>query len=93
MLCGTFFFAFASGTLTSIIANADQSNAKYTERRVLLSKISKEYNLPNKLYIEILQSIQYETTNNFDEVNTLLELLPLKLKTRVSLEIYKETYN
>ena len=54
MLSGTFFFAFASGTLSSIITNSDQENAKYTERRVLLSKISKDYNLPNKLYFEVL---------------------------------------
>ena len=54
MLSGTFFFAFASGTLTSIISNSDQQNAKYTEKRVLLSKITKDYNLPNKLYFEVL---------------------------------------
>lgn len=53
MLAGTFFFAFASGTLTAMIQNYDSQNAKYTEKLLLLKKVSKDFNVPNNLYFEV----------------------------------------
>jgi hypothetical protein len=47
---GVIFFSFASGSLTTIIANYDQTNAQNSEKINLLNKILKEYHITPKLY-------------------------------------------
>lgn len=49
-LIGVISFSFASGALTSIIANIDQDEHKNAEKIVILNKLFKEFKLPSDLY-------------------------------------------
>jgi hypothetical protein len=62
MICGTFLFALASGSITTIMQNYDQMNHTITERKLLLKKITKMYSLPNELYYDVLNVIKYDQT-------------------------------
>ena len=62
MICGTFLFALASGSITTIIQQYDQINQGQTERKILLKKITKLYGLPNELYFDVLKSLQHDQT-------------------------------
>ena len=50
MLIGVIAFSFATGSLSSILSNYDQANAKLQERISILNRIFKEYYLPLDLY-------------------------------------------
>lgn len=50
MVLGVICFSFATGSLSSIMQNFDQANAKLQERIAILNRISKEYYLPLDLY-------------------------------------------
>lgn len=62
MISGTFLFALASGSITTIMQNYDTINHSFTERKVLLKKVTKLYGLPNDLYFDVLKSINYDNT-------------------------------
>jgi len=49
-LIGVISFSFTSGSLTNIIANKDNANAKNQEKIDVLNKLFKEFKLPSDLY-------------------------------------------
>ena len=57
---GVIFFSFASGSLTTIIANEDKHNALNREKTKTLNKILKEYKIPKDLYILLLTQLYYD---------------------------------
>ena len=59
---GVIFFSFASGSLTQIIANYDETNAKNVAKLNILNKILKEHHIPPKVYTQI--EIQIDKTSS-----------------------------
>jgi hypothetical protein len=49
-LIGVLSYSFASGSLTSIIANYDQINQKNQEKMNVLNRLFKEHNIPSEIY-------------------------------------------
>ena len=92
MIIGVFFFSFSSGTLTSIIANYDMIHQKFQDKQIILKKITKEYQLPPHLYQQVMSALKYNTQNDNHEINEFVESLPLTLKTKVNMCIYKGMY-
>jgi hypothetical protein len=64
----------------------------YQEKIVILNRIHRDFNLPENLYIRLLQSLNYVNQKNLDDLNNFVEDLPHKLKIEVSLYIYEERY-
>lgn len=58
MVIGVVAFSFASGTLSSILQNYDEQNAKQEDKMNILRKLQKDYSLPLDLYTRIKQSIR-----------------------------------
>jgi len=52
-LIGVISFSFASGSLTSIIANIDIDDNKNQDKIDTLNKLFKEYKLPSDLYYQL----------------------------------------
>ena len=50
MLVGVIAFSFATGSLTSILSNYDQANAKLQEKISILNRVYKDFALPLELY-------------------------------------------
>jgi len=50
MILGVISFSFGTGSLSSILQNYDQANAKLQERISVLNRIYKDYCLPLDLY-------------------------------------------
>jgi len=80
MILGVLFFSFSSGTLTSIITNYEEVNHKLQNKKLLLNRIYKEYNLSSDLYFEVLTSIKYDTNNDLEDINIFVDSLPIKLR-------------
>jgi hypothetical protein len=60
MSMGVISFSFATGSLSSILQNYDQANAKLQERIQVLNRIFKEYQLPLELYERLKQAVKYD---------------------------------
>lgn len=69
MIIGVMSFSFFSGSLASIIQFYDCQNAKYREQLSLLNKLFKEYKLPVQLYSNLKQSLNYQASNDFEEIH------------------------
>jgi hypothetical protein len=93
MIIGVFAFSFANGSLASIMSNYDQSNASYLEKVEILSKIYKQYSLPDDLHVRLQKAINYEKKRDLHDLNCFVEELPHALKVEVSLYIYEDRYN
>lgn len=92
-LVGVIFFSFASGSLTSIIANYDNADTKNQEKVSVLNRILKEFNIPSELYYQLLTQIQsQDDQKTLRETNAFLEQLPFRLKIRTIMYLYKESY-
>jgi hypothetical protein len=57
MIIGVISFSYATGSLSSILQNYDQANAKLQERTAVLNRIYKEYQLPLELYETLKQAV------------------------------------
>jgi len=57
MITGVIGFSFVTGSLASLIQNEDSNQAKLKESLHILQDIRAEYNIGNKLYSHLVQSI------------------------------------
>lgn len=89
MLIGVLSFSFATGSLSSIMSNYDQANAKLQERIAILNRIYKDYFLPLHLYQRLKQAVKYDYRKDKNDINTFVGELPHKLKLEVSLYIHE----
>ena len=90
---GVIFFSFASGSLTQIIANYDETNAKNVAKLNILNKILKEHHIPPKVYTQI--EIQIDKTSSAKQQKqklAFLDGLPFRLKIRATMYLYRESY-
>ena len=89
---GVMFFATASGMLTTLIANLEEENEKTRDQMKILNMLYKNYAMPQELYTQVLSSIQFGSTNEKEEINQFVQTISPKLRTKVILLTYRETY-
>ena len=92
MILGVISFSFATGSLSSILSNYDQANAKLQERIAIVNRVSKGYFLPLELYERLRMAIKYDYNKDKNDINQFVNDLPHKLKLEVSLYIHEQTY-
>lgn len=80
MILGVVAFSFASGSLSSIMANMDSSEAELNEKILLIQKMRRLYNFSDELQAELNSAIRYEYSKNFDSVQRLMESIPNRLQ-------------
>jgi len=69
MIIGVISFSFATGSLSSIMQNYDQANAKLQERISVLNRIYKDYYLPLDLYQRLRQAVKYDFNKDKNDIN------------------------
>ena len=93
MFIGVCVFAFASGALSSVLQNQDQSNAEQQEKLLVLNKIRKQFGLSDELYNQLNIAIKFEFSKNVQGLGNFMEKLPHKLKVAMAEEIHKDIAN
>lgn len=92
-LIGVLSYSFASGSLTSIIANYDQINQKNQEKINVLNRLFKEHNIPSEIYYQIKTSItNQESTKDMTDIKDFLDDLPYRLRIRTTMYLYRDAY-
>ncbi len=66
-VAGVVFFSLISSELARIIESYDSISSTIQEKITILNKIKKEYKMPNDLYSDLLEEIQYENDHKKDE--------------------------
>jgi hypothetical protein len=89
MIIGIFTFSFATGSLSSILAQVDSQSAELLGKRETLEKMKAEYKMSEKLFHECMSNLSYSISNN-SEYAILLSELPKKLRDRVSHASFKQ---
>ena len=59
----------------------------------ILNKLYKEYSLPLSLYSHLKQSLSYQAENDLNDIHMFTDALPNKLKTELSVYLYKDLFN
>ena len=80
MIIGVIAFSFAAGSLASIMANFDSSEAETNEKILHVHRMRRIYNFSQELQSEINSAIRYEASKNFDNLARLMEVIPLRLQ-------------
>ena len=62
MITGVIGFSFATGSLSSIMSNYDQTQAIIKQKIQTLNKIDSKYELSLELYEDIRKIIKYDNT-------------------------------
>ena len=88
MVAGVISFSFATGTLSSIIANFDSSKAKLKEKMGILNDIRKEYGVGSKLYDELRQAIKFDHVRNINSTVNFINELPYRLRIELAAKIH-----
>ena len=60
MLFGVFYFSMISGSLTSILATLDQTQAELEKKVLFLQRLRAKYTLPDSIVEEIKKSLNYD---------------------------------
>ena len=90
MLIGVIAFSFATGALSSIIANIDQSEAILKEKMSTLQDIELEYKIEKTLYNNLAKSIRYDQLKKSKDLSQFMNELPYKLKIELAFFINKK---
>lgn len=69
MIIGVIAFSFATGALSSIIANIDQSEAILKEKMATLQDIEFEYKINKRLYNNLVKSIRYDQSKKSKDLS------------------------
>ena len=93
MIMGVLFFTYTSGMITNIITNEEEENKIYQEKKMHLNNLYKKHgkNMRSELYIELLHSIKFASSNDLEEFNDFIDALPTKLKNECILLIHQPT--
>ena len=82
-----------SAAVDSFWHSGDHEDEPMIERTVaLLDNRSRNYSMPQELYTQVLSSIQFGSTNEKEEINEFVQTISPKLRTKVILLTYRETY-
>ncbi len=90
MIIGVIAFSFATGALSSIIANIDQNEAILKEKMSTLSDIKFEYKINKQLYNNLVKSIRYDQSKKSKDLSQFMNELPYKLKIELAFFINKK---
>lgn len=60
---------------------------------MILNKLKSDYNLPPNLFSHLKQSLSYQADNDLNDVHEFTEALPNKLKTELSVFIYRDLFS
>ena len=93
MLIGVTCFSYLNGALAAIFQSLDSSNAELQSRMNLVHKISRQYKFNKELKTRVIKQMGYCQVNEHEEVLSLLDTLPPKLRKEVTLVIYKQMQN
>ena len=69
MMFGVIFFSMISGSLASILATLDHSNAELENKVMFLARLKEKYDLPNPICEEITRSLSYDTQMATNGIN------------------------
>ena len=92
MVIGVISFSFATGSLSSIIANFDSSEAQLKEKLSTLNTIQDEYQIDLDLYNKCVRTIRYDHSKKQKDFISFLEELPHKVKVELAMQIHKKMY-
>ena len=93
MLIGVISFSFATGSLSSIIANYDASQAQLKEKLATLNELKKQYDIGPGLYEQLRKTIKYDHSKNSRDIVDFMKELPYKLKIDLAMQIHKNIYH
>jgi len=75
MLFGVFFFSMISGSLASILATLDQTNAELTEKVMFLNRLKAQYDLPSNIVNEVHKTLSYDARMATTGLSNFIETL------------------
>ena len=92
MIIGVISFSFATGSLSSIIANYDSSEAQLKEKLSILNAIQDEYSIDLDLYNKCVRTVRYDHSKKQRDFINFLDELPHKVKVELAMQIHKRMY-
>jgi hypothetical protein len=73
MLCGTFFFAYASSLFTTLLTSLDQEGQEFLQKKRLLQRLHIKFNFQPDLYYEVLKQLTFNYKPGFEQVTELTD--------------------
>ena len=90
MLAGVVAFSFATGTLTSIIADYDSCKSKLKEKLNILQELRTEYHLGQELYDDLCSAIKFDHTKKLEGTINVVNKLPYRLRIELAAKIHQK---
>ena len=91
MMIGVMSFSFATGALSSILANLDSMDALMKSKVSALDKIREEYDINPLLYEDLMQTIVFESEIDKSNMMDFVESLPKRLKIELTFIIHQSS--
>jgi voltage-gated potassium channel Kch len=88
MLIGVVAFSFATGSISSIIANADSAEDMLKHKMEILKDLNTEYNIDQVLYNKVVKALQYGYSQTTKSYVKLMDDLPIKLRLELAMAIH-----
>ena len=91
MIIGIFLYSYIIGSLTNLLSNLDQREAKLTRKLDIVNRLHREYPTINKeFYKKITTALEYKHKNTKSNIDSLLSDLPLTLRSKLLIVIYQK---
>lgn len=90
MMIGIFLYSYIIGSLTNLLSNLDVREAKLTRKLDIVNRLHREYpSIDKNFYKKIATALEYRHKNTKSDIDSLLNELPLQLRTKLLIVIYQ----
>ena len=91
MIIGIFLYSYIIGAITNLLSNMDLREAKLARKLDIVNRLHREYpNIDKELYKKLTIALEYKHKNSKSDIDSLLNDLPLSLKSRLLIVIYQK---
>lgn len=90
MTMGIIFYSYSISTLTNMLSNIDQRNAKLKNQMLTLDHLCKEYNLNKTFYLKLSRALEFVNNKSKEGIQEFVNDLPGALGNNVLIVAYEK---
>ncbi|CAG9327285.1 unnamed protein product [Blepharisma stoltei] len=90
MIIGIFIYSTFISSLSNILTNTDTLESKLEKKRDIVNNLAKQYNITPEFHSRLIDAIEYYQRHDRTDLDSLIEDLPINLRTQLLIVIYKK---
>ena len=90
MTIGILFYSYTISSLTNLMSSVDFRKSKLNQQLYVLNGIAAKHKMSSNFYFQISQALEYISTKSSNDIDELLNDLPIALSNKLLVTVYEK---